>query len=42
MMGKYSDRKKCTLTVAQEEMMWKPMYFAVPKFSPYKEEINRE
>ena len=42
MMQKYSSgRKNCTLTMAQEEMMWMPMFFALPKSSPYKEEINR-
>jgi len=42
-MEKYStQRNNCTLTLAQEEMMWKPMFFGIPKSSPYKEEINRE
>jgi hypothetical protein len=42
-MGKYSsERNKCTLTMAKEEMIWKPYYFGVPKDSPYIEEINRE
>jgi hypothetical protein len=42
MMQKYSSgRNNCTLTMAQEELMWKPMFFALPKSSPFAKEINR-
>ena len=42
-MGKYSsERNNCTLTMAQQELIWKPYYFGVPKNSPYYEEITRE
>jgi len=42
-MQKYSsERGNCRLTMAKELFAWKPMYFAVPKSSPYQEEINRE
>ncbi|XP_057372903.1 glutamate receptor ionotropic, delta-1-like isoform X1 [Daphnia carinata] len=34
--------KKCTLAFAQEIKSWKPMFFGVPKSSPFIEEINRE
>ncbi|XP_046650840.1 uncharacterized protein LOC124341928 [Daphnia pulicaria] len=34
--------KKCQLAMAYERTSWKPMFFAVPKSSPYIEEINRE
>ncbi|XP_059350682.1 glutamate receptor ionotropic, delta-1-like isoform X2 [Daphnia carinata] len=33
---------KCILTLAHEIKSWKPMFFAVPKSSPFIEEINRE
>ncbi|XP_046461748.1 glutamate receptor ionotropic, delta-2-like [Daphnia pulex] len=43
LMQKYSsERGHCRLTMAKELFSWKPMYFAVPKSSPYQEEINRE
>ncbi|KAI9560828.1 hypothetical protein GHT06_011780 [Daphnia sinensis] len=32
----------CILTLAYEIKSWKPMFYAVPKSSPYIEEINRE
>lgn len=35
-----SERIKCRLAMAYETMSWKPMFFAVPKSSPYIEEIN--
>ncbi|XP_057374702.1 glutamate receptor 2-like isoform X1 [Daphnia carinata] len=35
-------REKCRLAMAHETMSWKPMFCAVPKTSPYIEEINRE
>lgn len=42
-MQKYSSEiGNCRLTMAKELYSWKPMYFVVPKSSPYKEEINRE
>ncbi|KAI9556283.1 hypothetical protein GHT06_018857 [Daphnia sinensis] len=36
------EREKCRLAMAHETMSWKPMFMAVPKTSPYIEEINRE
>jgi hypothetical protein len=40
-LDKYN-AKKCQLAMAYERTSWKPMFFAVPKSSPYIEEINRE
>ncbi|KAK4005333.1 hypothetical protein OUZ56_007050 [Daphnia magna] len=33
---------KCILTLAHEIKSWKPMFYGVPKSSPFIEEINRE
>ncbi|XP_057372280.1 uncharacterized protein LOC130693174 [Daphnia carinata] len=42
-MQKYSsERGKCLLTMAKEKTTWANMFLAVPKTSPYKEEIERE
>nr|CAH0098786.1 unnamed protein product [Daphnia galeata] len=35
-----SERIKCRLAMAYENFSWKPMFLAVPKSSPYIEEIN--
>ncbi|EFX79396.1 hypothetical protein DAPPUDRAFT_319673 [Daphnia pulex] len=40
LLRKYN-AKSCRLAMAFESTSWKPMYLAVPKSSPYKEEINR-
>ncbi|XP_046650897.1 uncharacterized protein LOC124341986 [Daphnia pulicaria] len=39
-----SERVKCRLAMAYQKQVqsWKPMFLAVPKSSPYTEEINRE
>ncbi|XP_059350795.1 glutamate receptor ionotropic, delta-2-like [Daphnia carinata] len=37
-----SERGKCLLTMAKEKTTWANMFLAVPKTSPYKEEIERE
>jgi hypothetical protein len=36
------NEKNCRLTMSQEKVSWKPMFLAVPKSFPYKEEINLE
>ncbi|KAK4023796.1 hypothetical protein OUZ56_009195 [Daphnia magna] len=42
LMQNYNTGKQCRLTMAKEKTAWKHMYYAVPKTSPYTEEINRE
>ncbi|KZS18090.1 Uncharacterized protein APZ42_016142 [Daphnia magna] len=37
-----SERGKCLLTLAKEKTTWANMFLAIPKTSPYKEEIERE
>ncbi|XP_046651950.1 uncharacterized protein LOC124342817 [Daphnia pulicaria] len=41
LLGKYNFQRSCRLAMAFESTSWKPMYLAVPKSSPYKEEIQR-
>ena len=41
LLRKYNSERRCRLTMAFESTSWRPMYLAVPKSSPYKEEINR-
>ncbi|KAI9561069.1 hypothetical protein GHT06_012025 [Daphnia sinensis] len=42
-MQKYSsERGECLLTLAKEKRTWANMFLALPKTSPYKEEIERE
>ncbi|XP_046650818.1 glutamate receptor ionotropic, delta-2-like [Daphnia pulicaria] len=36
-----SERTQCRLALAYEKMSWKPMFYGVPKSSPYIEEINQ-
>nr|CAH0099274.1 unnamed protein product [Daphnia galeata] len=41
-LRKYNlERVKCRLALAYEKTLWRPMFLAVPKSSPYIEEINR-
>ena len=41
-LRKYNlERVKCRLARAYEKTLWRPMFLAVPKSSPYIEEINR-
>ena len=42
MIKKYSsEHGNCKLTLGQETLGWHPMYFGVPKSSPYVTEINK-
>ncbi|XP_046459653.1 uncharacterized protein LOC124206066 [Daphnia pulex] len=42
LLKKYnSERTQCRLALAYEKMSWKPMFYGVPKSSPYIEEINQ-